>query len=757
MRRIFIPGAALLAGAGFAHGASLEPAPPLSDMPALEEVHVWGGIPEETLYKVPATTVSAAELEAINLSSIEDALAYQPSLSVRRRYIGDANGTLGIRGSNPFQTARTLVYVDGLPLHYHLQTRWAGAPRWSLVAPAEVESVDLIYGPFSAAYSGNAMGGVVLINTRTPSESSLRLHGTLFNQHYYRLATEENYGGAHVSASYEDTFGDLTVLAFYNHLENQGQPMRQYYATPLAPDAGATTVEGALLGIDNRGESVIYYGDSGAESSVTDLLKLKAGYDWGGIHLSAALAFEDRNGDVDRPNNFLQTANDAFWDGRARFGDSVFDVDGTHFAVHEQDRQSLLMGFGLSGPLTGNWTFDVKLSQFDLLRDRTQNSHLNPADPSFDTRGRLKEYGDTGWTTLDITSDTEAFAGRDDMSLSLGIHHDHYWLTINNFTLDNWTQYRSRTGERGAAGGDTETLAAFIQYNWQLNPVWDLALGGRYEDWRAFNGFLDGFLDDNHHPDRSTSGFSPKFALGFAPAPDWQLRYSLARALRFPLVEELYQNEDSAAAIQRANAQLAPEDGVHHNLMVEKSVARGFMRINLFHEQIDDTIFNQLGIIEGTEVSTFLAIDEVTTRGAELIVNQPEIWQSAVDLRFNLSYLDAEVTRNRVNPAIEGNDFPRLPHWQSNLLLTYKLNSAVDISGGLRYASDSYGELANTDTATQTFGALDEYLFLNLKADWRLNRHLDLALGMDNVTDAVAYVHHPWPSRTLYLEANYEF
>jgi len=48
------------------------------------------------------------------------------------------------------------LFTDGLAL----QTRWSGAPRWSLVAPNEIELAEVIYGPFSAGYSGNAMGGV---------------------------------------------------------------------------------------------------------------------------------------------------------------------------------------------------------------------------------------------------------------------------------------------------------------------------------------------------------------------------------------------------------------------------------------------------------------------------------------------------------------------------------------------------------------------------------------------------------------------
>ena len=71
--------------------------------------------------------------------------------------------------------------------------------------------------------------------------------------------------------------------------------------------------------------------------------------------------------------------------------------------------------------------------------------------------------------------------------------------------------------------------------------------------------------------------------------------------------------------------------------------------------------------------------------------------------------------------------------------------------------SDSYGDLDNSDTAENVYGAHDEYLFVNLKTSYRVNESVKLSLGLDNVTNEIAYVHHPWPGRTLFLEATLDF
>ena len=76
-----------------------------------------------------------------------------------------------------------------------------------------------------------------------------------------------------------------------------------------------------------------------------------------------------------------------------------------------------------------------------------------------------------------------------------------------------------------------------------------------------------------------------------------------------------------------------------------------------------------------------------------------------------------------------------------------------DVGGGVRYASNSYGDLDNADTATGVFGAHDAYTQIGLKTNYRLDSGVRLSLGVDNLTDEVTFVHHPWSGRTVYMEA----
>ncbi|MEX1197498.1 MAG: TonB-dependent receptor [Pseudohongiellaceae bacterium] len=706
----------------------------------------------------PVSRVDADMLERINMTTIEDGISYEPGLVVRRRFIGDPNGTLGMRGSNMFQGPRTMVFADGLPLHYHLQARWNSPPRWSLVAPDETESIDVVYGPFSAEYSGNAMGGVVNIQTRMPERETVTLEGAFFQQDYDVLSTDERYDGGRQFLAYGNRWGDLSVYTFYNRISNHSQPMDQYAGAVSPAQGGETLVTGAIPGRDSEGDAVMYFGDSGSESAVTNLYKTKAEYDLGRYTVRATVAYEERDRGLRGKNNFLtDERGEPVWGGTVAAGDSRFAVGGAWanpFALSEQERQSLLLGVGISGPLgDDDWYVDAFATDFDIRKDEERRSSEHPRTPGFDGSGRVVRHDGTGWQTADMKISREGFAGADSLLFSTGLHYSRYTLGVFDYTSPDYAN--GRTGSlTGASGGSMSTRAAYAQTRWTFADDWELGLGLRYEHWAADGGFID----DAQYPGRSDTAWSPKLSLGYRPAPQWQMRYSLARAVRFPVVEELFQTLDAGRTAQVSNPGLAPEAGVHHNLGLERVIeGGGLVRFNVFTESIDDVIFGQRGVVDGVDLNTFLPIDRVRTDGVELVWNQRSLFDTPLGVRFNVSHIHAKIERNAVNRAVEGKDFPRMPRWRANLLLDYQLTRTVEVSGGMRYASNQYNTMENSDTVSGVFGAMDSHRMVNLRANWAASERLRLSLGVDNVTNEEAYVHHPWPFRTVVMEAAYHY
>ncbi len=701
----------------------------------------------------PVNLISAEQLESVNIINAEDAVRDQPGVIVRKRYIGDPNATLGMRGSNMFQTARTLVFADGMPLHYLLQTRYSGAPRWSVIAPSEINNIEVIYGPFSAAYSGNAMGGVVNIHSRMADEREVVIEGSAFMQDYDDAGREQQLSGQKAYIRVADRIGQLQLLGSFQRLQNDGQPMSFYYSPPKTTPG--THVSGGVAGKDAQGNDVMIYGDSGVAETLTDLYKIRSRYLLENGEVRASLVYEERQNNLTDARSYLRSDDGApLYSGAFTQDGHDYSASGSSFRDSEQQRNSLLAAIGGEWQINESWAVDSDINRFRILRDDQLRTARNPQDASWNGSGDLQGYDNTGWESADIRLSNDRLSSN--MSLRIGYHYDHYELQTTKASVDFNTATTSAAVAQ--AGGETRTQALFAEYQWGFTPAMDMTLGLRGERWQGLNGFKG----DEQTPDRHENAVSPKFSLGWQFADGWSSRYAIARAVRFPIVQELYENNSNDDVQQIADASLKPERGIHHNLNIQFDNGQQALSFNLFYDRVRDTIFNQTGIYaDGNgglqEISTFLNINSVNTRGADISLFRRGVIFDRLDARLNASAMRATIVSNPGNEDSEGKDLPRLPRWSQNLTLTWHQTAALNISASVRHASNSYNELDNSDHESAVFGAIDAYTFIDAKARWQINRNSWASLGIDNLNNASAYVHHPYPQRTLFIEGGYRF
>jgi hypothetical protein len=124
---------------------------------------------EREILPVTASVTAGRVAQTVNILDVQDAVKYLPSLFARKRNNGDTQSTLAARSWGVGSSARSLVVADGVPLTALIaNNNTIGGPRWGLVSPEEIARVDVMQGPFSAAYAGNSMGAVVEITTRQP-------------------------------------------------------------------------------------------------------------------------------------------------------------------------------------------------------------------------------------------------------------------------------------------------------------------------------------------------------------------------------------------------------------------------------------------------------------------------------------------------------------------------------------------------------------------------------------------------------------
>jgi len=160
-----------------------------------------------------------------------------------------------VRGNGTSQTARGLVYADGLLLSNFLGNTHSFPPRWSMVFPEDIAQVDVIYGPFSALYSGNSMGATVAITTKMPTTLEATVKAQVFSQQFGLFGVDGSFNGNKSTASIGNKIGDLSFLIGVDHLSNAGQPfVFASQARSTTPATGAAIpVTGAYQYTDANG------------------------------------------------------------------------------------------------------------------------------------------------------------------------------------------------------------------------------------------------------------------------------------------------------------------------------------------------------------------------------------------------------------------------------------------------------------------------------------------------------------------------
>ena len=731
-----------------------------------------------TAKATPSYIIDAEDVKTkINATTSDDFLRYAPGVQVRKRFIGDPTVELSMRGSNITQPSHTMVFADGMPLHNPVRAGAHNGPRWAMVSPNETESTQVLYGPFSAQYSGNSFGGVVNLTTKMPEKFEAELNTTGIFQDMHRGGRDELLTGYKTFLSAGDRMDKFSIYGSYNRLENEGHP--QVIRTALPVTGAGTPVSGTSQMRDNLSRQVIAYGDNGVSQESTDLFKLKMGYDFTeDLQGRFTIGYEQDFGEVDDPNNLLRNAagNPVFGgatatglsaDQKYTQNGQTFAVPGSAFSVSEAERLALNYGLNLKGKISDNWSIDTTASYYDNFKNRSVSSQLSPNHPSNRNKGQVTDL-DIWWATYDLKLATDNFLGRDDLSFMGGYQFNHGNLNIDVFDSNDYRQQSTDT-HRSDSGGQTETNAVFSQLEWRFLPDWSIMAGARLDHWQAIDGHVRTFdnpttaaneTNIQNYANRDASRISPKASLEYSPN-DWTFRYSFSKAYRFPVAQELFASVSSLNNLSIAAPDLGPENGYFHNFMTQYDIPRGYVRANFFYDQINNEIANTLQQFGATQITTFLPIGQTETIGVDLTYQQNELFGLPVDLMANTTFMNKQITQNSRNPSLVGNEWNRIPRLQANASLTYHVLPAWDTSVGVRYSSDSFNNLENNDKEANVYTAKDEFTFVDLKTNYSVSLtpklKSTLSAGIDNVFDVDAYDFHPFPQRTYYISASLKY
>ena len=696
----------------------------------------------------------------INATDSEDALKYFPSLVVRKRYVGDYDhAVLASRASGTNNSARSLVYADGILLSNLLGNGATFTPRWGLVTPEEIERVDVLYGPFSAAYPGNSVGAVVDYVTRMPEQLEMHARLASFGQDFGIYGSRGRFTGWQASASAGDRSGNFSWWLNFNHLDSDGQPLS--FANKLASSGVAGTtgipVTGAISDRNPRNQDWLILGSTSQIHTIQDHGKAKLSYDFSPT-LRASYTFGVWRNDAARASDsyLRDAAGDPVYSGSINVEGRAYTVTAADFAPSRGELTHFMHGLSLKSHAHDAFDWEIAASAYDYADDITRSPTVALPAANAGGAGRIADQGGTGWSALALRGTWRPQGVDGDHLVDVGYQLDADELQTQVSNTPDWIDGPATT-RFSAFRGKTRLHSVYAQDSWHFAEDWRTTLGARVERWHAFDGAIANADSTLGFAERTETHVSPKAALAWQVSHAWVLKASAGRAVRMPTVSELYQGSISADVIVNNDPDLQPEKSWTGELTAERQLRDGLLRATYFHEDTRDALYSQTNVTVVPNITSIQNVDHIRTRGIELAYQANDLFVAGFDLSGSVTYAHSRIVENNNFPASEGKWQPRVPEWRANVLASYRVGDRWTATLGARYSGTQYNTLDNSDTNAYSYTGTSPFLVLDARLRCRIDERWIASLGVDNLGDEQYWAFHPYTQRTFAAELTADF
>ncbi len=724
-------------------------------------ITVTGNAPSSLPTQIPTTMegVTQEQIETtINATDSEDALKSLPSLSIRKRYIGDYNhAVLASRASGANNSARSAVYADGILLSNFLGNGATFAPRWAMVTPEEIERVDVMYGPFSAAYPGNAVGAVVDYVTRMPKKFEAHVKTSAFTQAFDLYNTHDRYAGTQASASLGNRSGDGSWWFNVNHTDSTGQPLVIVSKPVNASAPAGTAVTGAVLDKDRTNQNIFILGTGTQYHTLQDHAKIKLAWDITPTVRASYLLGVWQNDAKGRSQSYLRdSAGNPIYSGTVNINGNAYSIAATDFGVTNEDLMHVMHGLSLKSNTRGVFDWEIAASRYDYSKDQLRTATTTQPGALSGGAGTITDQHGTGWNTLALKGTWRPASSAGAHIIDFGYQQENYTLRIlkSNIT-GNWI-----TDPAGSlntdVGGKTQLQSLYGQDTWSFAPQWKTVLGARLEHWRARNGYTRTSSSALDYAARSETFVSPKAALAYQWDRRTVLKASLGRAVRMPTVNELYGATSGTLTVIN-DPTLKPEKSWTAEFTLEKDLGNTLLRATAFYEIVNDSLYSER--ISST-VTRIVNIGQIRTPGVELALQGSDVGIKGLDLSGSLTWANSRIVKNDGYVTTPGDTIgkhqPRVPVWRATLLATYRWNNRLTTSFGARYSGTQYGQLDNSDVNGYTYTAVSKFFTTDLRIHYKIDKQWSAAFGIDNLNNYKYWNFHPYPQRTYSAELKFD-
>ncbi len=754
---------ACLLGCAPAGWARAEASPAAASPPAadsaphqLEPLVITATREDVPVSEAPAsvTLVTEREIEQRRAARIGDVLSEVPGLYLRSNAQGavfpsSGQASIALRGVP--RTARTLVMIDGQPVNNAI----SGGIDLSSILLENVRSIEVVRGPYSALYGGNAMGGVIHVLTQLPGKRQVQVKA--------ETAAGDLRGNA-VAATYRDRLDNgLGIVLAAGYRDSDGINDSDYVVKPLTAGTSTTTVSGARATTTPAGVASAWLGTKGARSWHQANAELKLDKDFGaGGRLIGGLAYAGYRVGYDQPLTFLtNSAGAPVVTGTFNPGLSA----GTRTTLAETDFFTFTPSFEREYRAHLRWEKNFAGGTRAVVNLGHMDHNFRFTQPAATAKW---DSGPGEWTDQpNRRTDIDAHAKwmlTDALRLTTGFAWNHQRLDRRTQNATQWRAAESAADEKTRSFGTCDIAALFAEAQYAASDALTIHVGARFDRFRteglASQSTTPAFVTT--YPSRSEQRASPKIAAVFAATPALTLRASAGAGFRAPTLLDLYTRTVSPSSVagvfsvNEPSADLkserirAAEAGFDWRVAPQARVsASAFTQTltNLIYRSRKSATLTQ-SVNAGTAKVDGVEFDARTRIGA-----------TPFSLFANATWLHRyDITDNPAVPASVGKRLPDVPGRMAN--------AGVEFQDGAWHASlvarrighvFGSGDDTNANVVEGVYGSYDARTTLHARVAWHVNPQMRVAVSVENATNRQYFDFYKQAGATAFAEIAVKF
>lgn len=670
----------------------------------LDEMVVSATRSEKKLLDTAASVsvITDKDLNQMHINNLDEAFVKIPGVYVGHLSgIGSTTSQTVMRGVNAANSVAVLV--DGVQVN----DSYNGSVTWSAIPVDMVKRVEVLRGPASVLYGGNALAGVINIITKDVDKTSVNLKLS------YGSNNTQNHS-LYVAGKASDKL-DFNVN--YEKKKTDG-----YITDPVL---SSKAVIGAETTTTNTGAKSWIIGNKG-----------KRQWDENTVGVGFKYHFdESKSLALDFTKNEYEYSYSA---PTSYFGDDIIKKAGTYFSTPgEKASNKYNMTYNDS---ENGWKAVVGYSDQYKQHDTSISKATDSSKPN--TR-----------FSFDLQKN-QTISANNNAVFGLNYRKDKMDATV--YKLADKFNSDSKIAVDSMASGTNKSFSAYVMDEHKFSDRWTATAGLRYDKWSTDGRILLPNKTEAINYDESTyDNWSPSLSVMYKPEADSSVYLSWGKAFEAPSLYRMYSSSYSSNVYNIANPNLKPQKAETFELGYKKDLNnKSAIGVSVYDTKYKGLLYkNSLGVVDGMNATCYQNAGEAEAKGFELELNHnfDDKWSAFLNYTYQNPVIKKALKATEKDKYVTA-----IPKEVFRAGVTYSDNKWSGMLTG-EYISKRFSKTDNSDTVNGVYGSYDPYFIMNMDISYSFNKNYTLTASVNNILDRDFFNYYYQPGRTYSVELNYRF